>query len=184
MTKAQSLKASWSSISHFAIRNINLCPSICPYDGFQLSAVWYKFLKKFPSLRSYFVSGDLRDKRFRRSNDWFSNPLLEQALLFSCLQCTISIFTNYNLLLQHEEPTIHLVKSSMEALARKLAARIIKPVVLRNVSSVKEIGLSDDNIFIAVKSIFVDGTTKAKLDRLLKEGDITQDQYNRFHEGA
>ena len=72
----------------------------------------------------------------------------------------------------------------MEALARKLAARIIKPVVLRNVSSVKEIGLSDDNIFIAVKSIFVDGTTKAKLDRLLKEGDITQDQYNRFHEGA
>ena len=71
----------------------------------------------------------------------------------------------------------------MEVLARKLAARIIKPVVLRNVSSVKEIGLKDD-IFIAVKSIFVDGTTNAKLDRLLKKGDITQDQYNRFHEGA
>ena len=125
----------------------------------------------------------MRDERFRRLNDWFSNPLLEQALLFSCLQRTISIFTNYNLLLQREEPTIHLVKLSMEVLARKLAARIIKPVVLRNVSSVKEIGLKDD-IFIAVKSIFVDGTTNAKLDRLLKEGDITQDQYNRFHEGA
>ena len=62
----------------------------------------------------------------------------------------------------------------MEARARKLAARIIKPVVLRNVSSVKEIDLSDDTIFIDVKSIFLGGNTKAKLNRLFNEGDITR----------
>ena len=60
----------------------------------------------------------------------------------------------------------------MEARARKLAARIIKPVVLRNVSSVKEIDLSDDTIFIDVKSIFLGGTTKANLNKLFNEGDI------------
>ena len=70
----------------------------------------------------------------------------------------------------------------MEALARKTCCRIIKPVVLRNVSSVKEIGLSDDTIFIDVKSTFLGGTSKAKLNRLLHESDITQDQYNRFHD--
>ena len=59
----------------------------------------------------------------------------------------------------------------MEALARRLAAQIIEPVVLRNVSSIKEIDLSDDTIFIDEKSIFLGGTTKAKLNRLLNEGD-------------
>ena len=93
-------------------------------------------------------------------------------------------FYQLQLLLQGEEPTIHLLKSSTEALARKLAARIIKPVVLRNVSSVKEIDLSDDTIFIDVKSIFLGGTTKTKLNRLLNEGDITQDQYSRSHDDA
>ena len=59
----------------------------------------------------------------------------------------------------------------MEALARRLAAQIIEPVVLRNVSSIKEIDLSNDTIFIDEKSIFLGGTTKAKLNRLLNEGD-------------
>ena len=59
----------------------------------------------------------------------------------------------------------------MEALARRLAAQIIKPVVLRNVSSIKQIDLSDDTIFIDEKSIFLGGNTKAKLNRLLNEGD-------------
>ena len=81
-----------------------------------------RILKKFPSLRSYFASEDFRDERFQRLHGWFCNPLLEPALLFN--QASISIFTNFNLLLQREEPTIHLLKSSMEELARKLACRI------------------------------------------------------------
>ena len=72
----------------------------------------------------------------------------------------------------------------MEVLARESAARIIKQVVRRNASSVKEIDLSDDTIFIGVNSICLGGTTKAKLNRLLNIGDITQDQCNRFHEGV
>ena len=112
-------------------------------------------------------------------NDWFSNLLLEPALLFN--QCAIPIFTNFNYFYKVKNPlSIYL----NHPLARKLAARIIKPVVLRNVSSVKEIDLSDDTIFIDVKSIFLGGTTKTKLNRLLNEGDITQDQYSRSHDDA
>ena len=90
---------------------------------------------------------------------------LPNSVYFCNVQNPLSIYLNH----------------SCRHLQEKLAARIIKPVVLRNVSSVKEIGLSDDTIFIDVKSTCLGGTPKAKLNRLLNEG-ITQDQYNRFHD--
>ena len=47
------------------------------------------------------------DDRFRRLNSWFTNPLLEPSFLFN--SATITMFTNFNRLLQREEPTIHLL---------------------------------------------------------------------------
>ena len=101
-------------------------------------------------------------------------------LFFS--QAAISVFTNFNLLLQREEPTVHMLKASMEHLWRKLATRIIKPTALRGISSISD--LTDDPIFIEPKSIFLGGTTKATLNRLLSEGDISQHKYDSFHTGA
>ena len=83
-----------------------------------------KVLKKFPSLKSYFLSEHFSDGRFQRLNEWFSDPLLELA--FSFTQATVSIFSNFNLLLQREEPTLHKLKSSIERLGRKIANRIVK----------------------------------------------------------
>ena len=108
--------------------------------------------------------------------------MLEPALFFS--QAAISVFTNFNLLLQREEPTVHMLKASMEHLWRKLATRIIKPTALRGISSISDIDLIDDSIFIELKSIFLGGTTKATLNRLLSEGDISQHKYDSFHTGA
>ena len=108
--------------------------------------------------------------------------MLEPALFFS--QAAISIFTNFNLLLQREEPTVHILKASMEHLGKNLATRIIKPTVLRGISSISDIDLTDESIFIEPKSIFLGGTTKATLNRLLSEGDISQHKYDSFHKGA
>ena len=41
-----------------------------------------RILKNIPSLKSYFLSENWVDERFRRLRGWFSNPLLEPALLF------------------------------------------------------------------------------------------------------
>ena len=166
LIKAQNVKAEYFE---FCDKEYQSVPKHLSAGWLSLECCLVQILKKFPSLRSYFVSEDFRDERFRRLNYWFSNRHLEPALLFN--QCAISNFTNFNLLLQREQPTIHQLKSSMKA--TKLAARITKPVVLRNVFSVKEIDLSDDSVFIDVKSILLGGATKAKLNRLLKEGDIT-----------
>ena len=96
-----------------------------------------RVLKKFPSLKSYFLSEHFSDGRFQRLNECFSDPLLEPAFLFT--QATISIFTNFNLLLQCEEPTLHILKSSIERLGRKIANRIVKPSFLKNITSVADI---------------------------------------------
>ena len=77
-----------------------------------------RVLKKFPSLKSYFLSEHFSDGRFQRLNECFCDPLLEPAFLFT--QATISIFTNFNLLLQREEPILHILKSSIERLGRKM----------------------------------------------------------------
>ena len=142
---------------------------------------WENF-KEVPSLKSYFLSEHFADEPFRRLNRWFNGPLLEPALFFS--QAAISIFTNFNLLLQCEEPTVHILKASMKHLGGKLATRIIKPTALRGISSISDIDLTDDSVFIQPKSIFLGDTTKATLNRLLSEGDISQRKYDSFRKGA
>lgn len=54
-------------------------------------------LKKFPSLKSYFLSEGFSDARFNRLKDAFLNPLLEPALLFH--NASIQLFTQFNKLL-------------------------------------------------------------------------------------
>ena len=94
------------------------------------------------------------------------------------------MFTSFNRLLQREEPTIHLLKASMEHLGRKFASRIITPKVLQNISSITEIDLSDEAIFINARSIFLGGTTKFTLNRLRNNGTISETEYLKVHRSA
>ena len=120
-------------------------------------------LKQLPSFCSYLLSEEFRDDRFQRLQGQFSKHLLEPAILFNQ-----AIFTNFNLLLQIEEPNIYLLKLSMKAVAWKLANRIVKPTILRNMQSISELDLDDNSIYLARKSIFLGGMTKAKLEYMLK----------------
>ena len=51
----------------------------------------------------------------------------------------------------------------MEHLGRKLANKIITPEALQNISSITGIDLSDGDIFVDARSIFLGGTTKFTL---------------------
>ena len=98
-----------------------------------------RVLKKFPSLKSYFLSERFSDGCFHRLNERFSDPLLEPA--FSFTQATISVFTNFSLLLQCKEPTLHILKLSIERLGSKIANRIVKVSFLKSITSVPDIDL-------------------------------------------
>ncbi len=72
----------------------------------------------------------------------------------------------------------------MEHLGRKIASRIIQPVVLQNISSITEIDFSDEATFLDARSIFLGGTTKFTLNRLCNNGTISENEYLKVHQGA
>ena len=121
-------------------------------------------LKKFPSLKSYFLSEGFSDARFNRLKDAFSNTLLEPVLLFH--NASIQLFTQFNKLLQRSEPTAHVLQTSMLTLAKKIANRIMKPEVLVSAKPT-DVDLNDEEMFIEHQNIYLGGTTKATLNKLL-----------------
>ena len=120
--------------------------------------MYSKSREKISKFEILVLSEHFSDGRFQRLNEWFSDPLLEPEILFT--QATISIFTNFNLLLQCEEPTLHILKSSIERLGRKIANRIVKPSFLKNITSVADIDLTEESILLDPKKNFLGGTTK------------------------
>ena len=70
------------------------------------------------------ASEERKEDRFQRLQRWLSNALLEEALLHE--NSAVIIFTNFNLLLQKDDPTLHVLKLVIECLSRKLVRQIIK----------------------------------------------------------
>ena len=68
------------------------------------------------------MSEGFPDERFQRLEEKFTNPLLEPNLLF--LSSTFPLFTHFNQLLQREDPTIHILNSSIEGPGKKVAKRL------------------------------------------------------------
>ena len=108
---------------------------------------------KFTSLKAYFLSESFADERFQRLCMKFTNPLLEPCMLF--LSSALLLFTHFNQLLQREEPTIHILKSSMESLGKKLAKRIMLPIKVKEISSISDIDLDDPENFMNTQDIYV-----------------------------
>ena len=133
-------------------------------------------LEKYAGLKSYFLSEDAADARFKRLHKAFENPLTEVSLFFH--NASIPLFTNFNKLLQSDEPSIHIVYDSVIKLATTLGNRIIKVEVMKK--PLNEINLQDPTIYIPLASIHLGGMTKFTLQRLLNQGDISQTVYTRF----
>ena len=138
-------------------------------------------LKKFPSLKAYFLSESFPDQRFGRLEVAFSNPILESVLLFH--QASMQLFTELNKLLQRSEPTIRVLRGAMLRLVKKVASRIVQPQFIKD-AELEQLDLSNDTMFKPNKSIFLGGVTKPTLTRLLNEGDITETLFRKFYAAA
>ncbi len=86
------------------------------------------------------------------------------------------LFTHYNLFLQRSDPLAHKVHPMRSELARKIGMRFLQPSVLKSLS--KE-NISDESLYLPLKDIHIGLTSKSKLEKLLREGDITKQQYTR-----
>ena len=79
----------------------------------------------------------------------FKNSLTEVSLLFH--QASISLFTDFNTLLQSDKPLIHIVHHSVINLGKKLGNRIIEASVMRE-SCITDIDLADQSIYLCNES--------------------------------
>ena len=142
-------------------------------------------LKKYPGLKSYFLSEGLRDERFLRLETAYTNPMTEIYLLF--FQASLVTFTNFNQFLQREDSLIYLLNSQMNQFMNKLASKFVKPEVIQQLKE-------SDQSFAALDTslqnqrddidLFIGMLTKQKLRKLLNEGDISQHEVDRFYDAV
>ena len=142
-------------------------------------------LKKFSGLRSYFLSESENDRRFKRLTETFSNNMTEFYLFF--FQAALPTFTNFNKFLQTEEPLIQCLYDEMQMFMNKLAAKFIKPEVIRELKG-NELSFSKLDVSLANqkndKDLTIGNVTKPKLRRVLDEGDISQYDVDKFYDAV
>ena len=113
------------------------------------------------------MSEGFTDERFQRLEEKFSNPLLKPALLY--FSSALPLLTYFNQLLQREEPTTHILKPTFGSLGKKLAKRIMLPLVGRKISSISEIDLHDPENFMDTQDIYLGVLMKSMLKKFLDD---------------
>ncbi|XP_056457345.1 zinc finger BED domain-containing protein 5-like isoform X2 [Gadus chalcogrammus] len=141
-----------------------------------------RILRLYEPLASYFKSADENQARFKRLVQTFTDPMTEVYLLF--FQATVPTFTTFNLLLQRERSSIFMLYDEMEKFVRKLCSKFIVPAALQGLEEPGDIAFGETANHLPGRKLNIGFTTRAKLNRLLDEGDITPQQVDSFHEAV
>ncbi|XP_060769617.1 uncharacterized protein LOC132878008 [Neoarius graeffei] len=141
-----------------------------------------RILRLYDHLASYFKSADESHPRFRRLRAAFSDPMTEVYLLF--LQACLPTFTTFNLLLQREQPSIHLLHDEMQKFIRKLCSKFMVPTALQDCEQALEISFKEKATHLPGRKLNIGLTTRGKVNKLLEEGNITPQHVEKFHEAA
>ena len=142
-------------------------------------------LKKCEGLKSYFLSASGAGDYFRLLKNAFCDPMLEIYLPFYL--GVLPVFTTFNKYLQREEPFIYQLSEDQELFMNKLTAIFIKSKVIQEIKSEEksfakfDISLQNqkDNIDLGIGIL-----TKRKVKQPLENGDIFQEAFDEFHDGA
>ena len=147
-----------------------------------LEAAIMRALKLYTSLCSYFKSENESQPRFKRLQKIFSNPLTEAYLLF--FQSVLSCFTSLNLLLQREYPNIFLVADAIRSFLRTTFSKFLTIQAIKSNNDITLVNFTDHSNHLIDNALGIGLVTKSTLERLLKEGDISEYQYRKFFEAA
>ena len=138
-------------------------------------------LKKYEGLKSYFLSEEFPDARFKRLRRCYDNPLIEVYLLF--YQASLPCFTNFNKFLQREDPVVYHLHEKQQCFMHKLASRFIKPQVIQKLQSENK-SFADLDICSEDQKddmpLGIGPLTRNTLKRLLQDGDVDQPDVDQF----
>ena len=94
-------------------------------------------LKQYTSLKSYFLSVEEPQARFKRLRAAFENPMTEVFLLF--YQSAVQIFIHLNLFLQRSDPLIGALGPALLRFLRLLACKFIAPAKVKDAKDFQEL---------------------------------------------
>ncbi|XP_069080250.1 uncharacterized protein [Pleurodeles waltl] len=143
----------------------------------------------FDSLHSYFLSSPdvagASGSRLQRLVHWFKNPMTEIYCLF--LQSALPAFVNFNLLLQREDPVIHLLHDAIVDLLALLLSRAYLGQVVHSFMKNPEASLPDLNscdYHIPDSSLYLGIGVRGKLKSMLEMGIIEPQTQSKFFEAV
>lgn len=142
-------------------------------------------LKQYRGLKSYFLSEDESQARFRRLQILFGDPMTEIYLLF--LQSVLPVFNYANKFLQREEPLVHALQQQLYSLLKQILGKFIKPSVLVDSiqkESLLDLDFQDLDVHVNDSELVVGFVTKQTLQLLLDEGDISEHQQKVFYQAV
>ncbi|XP_078538683.1 uncharacterized protein LOC144823754 [Lissotriton helveticus] len=186
-----------------ASKMTNLCGRFCKFADSdycqtlkEISVRWLGMLTcldqlilNFDSLRSYFSSTMDIDgaswSRLQRLGHCFKNPMTEIYCRF--LQSSLPAFVNFNLLLQREDPVIHLLYDAIVDLLALLLNRAYLGQVVQSFIKNPETNLPDlssCDYQIPESSLYVGICVRGKLKSMLERGIIETQAQSKFFEAV
>ena len=142
--------------------------------------------KKYEGLKSYFLSENFPDARFKRLRRSYTNPITEIYLLF--YQASLPCFTNFNKFLQREDPVIYQLYDLQQRFMHKLASKFIKPEIIQKQKlenkSFADLDITLENQKDDMSLGIGPPLTRNTLKRLLEEGEIDQTEVDQFFDAV
>ena len=148
-----------------------------------LEKVIDRSLELYAPLTSYFQSAGGSEARFKRLEKLFAKPMTQIYLLF--LQSAIPLFTKLNLLLQRQEPSLHLLAEQQGMFMTTLLGRFVSPAEIvaagSDWSSVpyenRAKQLADDRLYLGLEA-------REKLEVFIEDGSVSPHDADQFLHGV
>ena len=153
-----------------------------------------RILLQYSSLRGYFLSENSPKsatnsngvesewggaKRFKRLEKTFKGLMTEVYLYF--FSGVLPSFKETNLVLQREDPSIHLVHSQLNKLLLQLAGKLMPVTEIKNAPQVSDINIDNHK---PQEELFVGICTKNLLNKLFEDGEISALDKQKFFAGV
>ena len=142
-------------------------------------------IQKFDGFKSYFLSEDFPDARYKRLKEHFTDPMAKVYTTF--YQPTLPVFTTFNMLVQSEAPLIHYFPSEQQRFMSRLANKFIKTCVIQNLKTRGE-SFSSLDIFVSNQldddDLSVGILTKSLINHILVDGSICESQVDKFYDSV
>ena len=92
-------------------------------------------------------------------------------------------FTSVNLLLQREDPTIHLIADATKEFLKKLLSKYVQLQAIADVENITDVDIISSN-HLSHSQVTIGFVTRNRLQHLLDAGDITNNDQKKFFHGV